>query len=358
MRLCFVTQVVDDDDAVLGFLPSWLRELATRVEELWVVTFALGKPPELPPNVRVHSLGRERGVKGLRLLLSLRRELRRAVREGGCDRVLVHMVPKYAVLAHWLGVPRRVPIYLWYTHAGVNRWLEWCEPLVVKIFTASEESLRIETPKKVVTRHGIDVAFLRPDLKGEPAPDSLLTVGRLTPSKDVGFLLEGCAALARAGIGARLEVVGDGLVPSDVAYRADMERLAAQLGIARNVRFVGAVPYRKIPSVYRSAQLFVSASRTGSVDKAVLEAMACGVPVLTSNESFRAILPPEHTFAPRDLTQFVERARAVLGWDAAERRRRGADLRAIVARDHAVGPLMSRLVSEMEEGVTSAEVRP
>jgi glycosyltransferase involved in cell wall biosynthesis len=279
--------------------------------------------------------------------LAFRREVRRAVRERGCDAVLVHMVPKYAVLARRLAVPRRIPIYLWYTHSGVNPWLRWSEPLVEKIFTASQESLTIETHKKVVTRHGIDVGFLRPEPAEAPVAGKLVTVGRFTPSKDVEFLLRATAALRASGVAATLDVVGDGLVPSDAEYRERMLALRRELGLEEAARFTGAVPYREIPPVYRRGALFASASRTGSVDKAVLEAMACGVPVLTSNASFRAILPPEHLFAERDAADFVAKAKNLLSWDPARRAREGARLRAIVERDHAVAPLMDRLVSEM-----------
>jgi glycosyltransferase involved in cell wall biosynthesis len=347
VRLLFVTQVVDDGDAVLGFLPTWLRELAARVEALTVVAFQLGAMPAFPKNVEVRTLGRERGRRGAALLLAFRSEVRRAVRERGCDTVLVHMVPKYAVLARRLAVPRRIPIYLWYTHAGVNRWLRWSEPLVEKIFTASEESLTIETHKKVVTRHGIDVGFLRPDAGQTPAAGKLVTVGRFTPSKDVEFLLRALAALRGAGARASLDVIGDGLVPSDAEYRERMLALRRELGLEEAARFEGAIPYKKIPPIYRGGAIFVSASRTGSVDKAILEAMACGTPVLTSNASFRAILPPDHIFAERSIEDFVAKAKNILGWDPARRAREGARLRAIVERDHAVAPLMDRLVSEM-----------
>ncbi len=349
MRLLFLTQVVDDEDAVLGFVPTWLRELAARVERLVVVTVRAGAMPELPSNVEVRSLGKERGVRGLPMLLAFRREMRRAVTEVRCDAVLTHMVPKYAVLARWLGVPRSVRQFLWYTHAGVNHWLLRSERIVDKIFTASEESLRIETRKRVVTRHGIDVGFLRPDPAEGFVPGRLVTVGRLTPSKDVESLLRGLAALRATGVDASLDLVGGGLVASDAGYGRAMAQLAAEIGVGDRVVFSGAIPYRHIPAVYRGAALFVSASRTGSVDKAVLEAMACGTPVLTSNESFGPLLPDRCRFPARDTGAFASRAAALLALAPEARAREGAALRAIVARDHAVGPLMDRLVAEMEE---------
>lgn len=348
MRLLVLTQVVDDDDAVLGFFPTWLRHLAARVERLVVVALRVGARPELPANVEVRSLGKERGVRGARRVLAFRREVRRAIREGRCDAVLAHMVPKYAVLARRLGVPRSVPIHLWYTHGAVDRWLRWSEPLVEKIFTASPESLRLETRKRVVTHHGIDLDYLAP-LDGERAvPGRMLTVGRFTPSKDVETLVRALGRVRGLGCDASLAVVGDGLVPGDADYARRVRALAEELGLGASVEFAGAVPYRRIAAVYRRASVFVSASATGSLDKAVLEAMACARPVVTSNESFRSLLPEPFRFAAGDAGELAEKAGRWLRAPESERAAAGAEMRAIVARDHGVGPLMERLVAEME----------
>ncbi|MFN0205436.1 MAG: glycosyltransferase family 4 protein [Planctomycetota bacterium] len=353
----FITQNVDDDDAVLGFLPTWLRELSARVEKLVIVTFQLGVMPALPKNCSIRSLGRERGAGKLALLINFRREMRAAIHEDGCDTVLAHMVPKYAVMARKLAMPRNMPLYLWYTHAGVNRWLLWCEPMVEKIFTASEESLRIATKKKVVTKHGIDIDYLCPSDDG-PVAGRLITVGRLTPSKDVGVLIEGCSQLRAKGHAVLLEIIGDAMEPGDVAYGAAMRELAKKLSAklaaeklttGEFVQFHGFVPYKQIPSVYRRANIFISASRTGSVDKAVLEAMACGSLVLTSNDSFRTILPREYIFKERDVDEFTKKAENLLNLNKEARAAAGRELRSIVARDHAVAPLMERLVREMSE---------
>ena len=45
---------------------------------------------------------------------------------------------------------------------------------------------------------------------------------------------------------------------------------------------------------YQSGDLFVNLSDTGSLDKAVLEAMACGLKILTSNEAFKSVLKEEN----------------------------------------------------------------
>lgn len=348
MKLIFITQNVDDGDAVLGFLPGWLRELAARVDKLVVITFEAGTPPSFPSNVSIRSLGRERGAGNLKLLLQLRRELKRAVKVDGCDTVLAHMVPKYAVLARWLAVPKRIPIYLWYTHAGVNRWLRWSEPMVTKIFTASEESLTIPTNKKVVTRHGINIHYLQPSPAEPPERGKLVTVGRLTPRKDVETLIRGVAALRGRNVNITLDVIGGSMAEGDDAYASRMRALCKDLKCDDIISFHGAVPYKSIAPIYRKAWIFVNASRTGSVDKAVLEAMACGSLVLTSNISFLPILRKPFRFDEGNVDDFANKAAELLQLDETARAARGAELRAIVQRDHAVAPLMERLVGEMQ----------
>ena len=65
--------------------------------------------------------------------------------------------------------------------------------------------------------------------------------------------------------------------------RTDLEALAAQLGIRNSVRFLGEVPYQRMPEVYRSSNLLVLPSRTEGVPRAVLEARSCGLPVVVSD---------------------------------------------------------------------------
>ena len=64
---------------------------------------------------------------------------------------------------------------------------------------------------------------------------------------------------------------------------SDKEYMESLKGKAK---FVGPITYLDMPRFYHSAKLFVNASTTGSLDKTVLEALACAVPVRTSNEAF------------------------------------------------------------------------
>jgi glycosyltransferase involved in cell wall biosynthesis len=94
----------------------------------------------------------------------------------------------------------------------------------------------------------------------------LLTVSRLAPEKNVGFLAD---VLDRFP-GAALAVVGDG------PQRSELEQQFA----GNNAHFVGYLKGAELAAAYASADTFVYASETETMGNVVLEAMACGCPVV------------------------------------------------------------------------------
>jgi len=67
------------------------------------------------------------------------------------------------------------------------------------------------------------------------------------------------------------------------------------------VEFLGGVPDREMLEYYRNSDLLVNLTPAGSFDKALLEAMASGCLVLTSNDSFLNILGNKYLFKEKDL---------------------------------------------------------
>lgn len=351
MRLLFLTQVVDAQDAVLGFVPRWLAGLAQHCEHVRAITLEAGDLSTLPGNVDVRVVGR-RGR--LWRWLRYRQFLREALREEGFDAVLAHMVPRYALVA--AGPARRsgARVYLWYTHAGVDRRLLAAVEAVEKVFTASPESLRVDTEKRVVTGHGIDLAHFALREEDSTARPRLLSVGRLTASKDPLTVLEALSLLAGRGRDLVLDWVGGGMTAADEAFGGEVRARVRALGLEDRVNFAGAIPYREVPDWYARSTVVVNASRTGSVDKVVLEAMASGRAVVSCNESIPPVLESlgdereRLRFSPQDAPELAARIEGLLELGAPGRADLGRRLRAIVARDHDVERLMARLVREME----------
>ncbi len=106
----------------------------------------------------------------------------------------------------------------------------------------------------------------------EGAPPVVLAVGRLTAQKDFPTLLR---AFARLPAPARLLILGEG------EQRAELEQLAQQLGIPERVQLLG---YEPNPFRYmRRASVFVLSSRYEGLPNALIQAMACGCPVVATD---------------------------------------------------------------------------
>ena len=361
MTTTIVTQVIDADDAILGFVSRWVRGLAEHVEALRVVALEVGATDDLPANVDLREIGR-RGVVGR--YLRYRSVLREALERDGYDCVLAHMVPRYALVAERPARRAGAGLYLWYTHKGVDTRLVRAVPRVDRVFTATAESLRVESPRKLVTGHGIDLCHFAPANpeaagaadggRSQGRPARVLSVGRLTPAKDPLTVIAAVSMLLARGREVELELVGAGLVSADVGYRRAVEEAIELGGLTDRVILTGSVPYPEIPAIYKRADLLVNASLTGSLDKVVLEAMATGVPVISCNDSVPAVLASlgersgELGFPPGEAAALADRMEAVLDLAPAARTALGAELRAIVARDHEVDALMARLVREMQ----------
>ena len=105
----------------------------------------------------------------------------------------------------------------------------------------------------------------------------VLTVARLVPIKNVRLLLQAVAAVRERVPDVHLVIVGDG--PELTA----LKQLAATLDIDDAVTFIGSVAHEETPAFYRAADVFALASDFDNSPNVALEAMACGLPVVTTD---------------------------------------------------------------------------
>ncbi|MBM3267050.1 MAG: glycosyltransferase [Candidatus Sericytochromatia bacterium] len=126
---------------------------------------------------------------------------------------------------------------------------------------------------------GVDLDRFSP----APAPPagSELVVGCLKPLEPVyghGDLLAALATLRgrRPDLAVRLRLAGAGYL------RADLEALAARLGLADRVEFLGRLPADDVPAFYRGLHCFVLASLSEGLAVAAEEAAACGLPIVAT----------------------------------------------------------------------------
>jgi glycosyltransferase involved in cell wall biosynthesis len=137
----------------------------------------------------------------------------------------------------------------------------------------------------------------------------LVFVGSLEqPYKGLDVLLDAVAACVGSGLDLTLSVLGDG------GYRPQLEARAAAAGIGGWVTFHGHLPAREAVARHlRKADLFVLPSRTEGLPRAMIEAMAFGLPCIGSAVGgIPDLLPPEDLVRPGDALELATRLREVL----------------------------------------------
>ncbi len=296
MKLLITTQALDRNHPVLGFFHNWVAQFSKYFERVYVICLQEGEC-DLPPNVEVFSLSKERGVSKLSYILRFYKTIWSKRKEY--DGVFVHMNPEYMLLGGLFWRILRKKTALWYTHKNVDLKLKIAEKLVNKIFTASSKSFRLESKKVETLGHGIDISkfssfensfrsYTSESERRENNENSslLISIGRISPSKNYMLMIDAVKMLLKKGIDVKLKIVGAPASPRDEDYLEELKSKIAKNNLRNAIKLTKAIPYEKIEDELRKANIFINTSETGSMDKAVLEAMSAGVFVITSNEAF------------------------------------------------------------------------
>jgi glycosyltransferase involved in cell wall biosynthesis len=307
----------------------------------------------LPANVTVRSVGKERGWSEPRRAVEFYRALVALLPRRRYDAAFAHMAPLFAAMAGPLLRARRIPLTLWYARAGAAppllRLAAWWADSIV---TPSRDSFPLAGDRVVVTGHGIDTTRFAPAPEaGPPAGFHVVSVGRIAPIKRLEVLVDAVRLVRdeRRVAALRVSLVGP-VLDGDRAYAERLRRRIDEAGLADVVALAGPVRRAEIPDHYRAAGVAVNLSDTDSVDKAVIEAMACAVPTVSANRAVAPILEAVHPrlVVPKgDAPALADRLAWLAATDPAERAALGARLRAVAVRDHSLDRLVDLLVTEV-----------
>jgi glycosyltransferase involved in cell wall biosynthesis len=239
-------------------------------------------------------------------------------------------------LAHQMFAPR-TPLVLYAWQNIVRPRAPWVRALSTVtarkasyFFCGSSEAVQVLRASgylagaEVAPMFGLDTRIFRPrsaaDLRKRLGLNEFTVgyAGRLVPEKGVNVLLHG---LARVGQPVQALVMGDG------PLRAELQRLAAALGLAERCRFVGAVNHSAVPEYLSAADVLVLPSLTTKqwkeqFGRVLIEAMGCRVPVVASDSGAipEVIGTAGRLFAEGD----AEALAAILAELAADPRQRAA----------------------------------
>ncbi|RKY08253.1 MAG: hypothetical protein DRP66_04965 [Planctomycetota bacterium] len=125
--------------------------------------------------------------------------------------------------------------------------------------------------------NGVDAERFYPDPEKKLAsPFGLLTVSRLSATKHIDLLIRSVGLLNEQGFDVQLSIAGDG------ALMYSLNNLARRLRLTDRVNFVGRVEPEDIGQLYRNSHIFVMSSTREGMSNAMLEAMASGLPIVTT----------------------------------------------------------------------------
>ena len=353
MRLMLFNLATDADDPILGFTTRWIQALAKRVEFIHVITMRAGRI-EVPENVRVYSVGKEKGYSEPRRAVEFYRLLFRILREDRIDACFSHMIPIFTILAAPVLKAKGIPIVTWYAHLSLTWILKLAHHLSDKMVASVPTAYPYRHDKLVVVGQGIDTELFCPDERIKPDnPPMILCVGRLSPVKDHPTLLK-AAALLRQEWGHPFQVVilGGPAGPQDEPYVRSLHRMVTELNLQDIVTFHPPVPMTQLPDWYRRCTVCVNLTPTGSGDKVVWEAMSCGRPCVAANGGFRETMgrwAPYLLFRHGDPEDLAQKLKNVLTIGEAKRKIMGEELRQSVLANHSLERLMERLVSIFQE---------
>ncbi len=194
------------------------------------------------------------------------------------------------LLGKWLGKPvvvsaRGTDMHTFPQYRVPRRWIKWVlreAAALVSVSAALGDSLRAlgaPAEKVSVLRNGVDLnlfapgdrAALRAEL-GLRGP-LLLSVGHLVPDKGHHLVIEALADLPQMN----LAIVGEG------PMRGELQSRAESLGVGERIVWVGNVEQQKLVKFYGAADITVLASRAEGMPNVLLESIACGTPVISSD---------------------------------------------------------------------------
>ncbi len=174
--------------------------------------------------------------------------------------------------------------------------------------------------KMSVVENGVDTdLFCPPSTKKDNGVLDFVFVGRLSLDKGVHILLEAFQKYHRTRKNSRLTLVGDGM----------LKLLVDDYDDDGSIFWLGVMKHNQIPRVLQNADVFVIPQNIGGLGLSVLEAMSCGVPVITTaiGATTRLLSPNEGILIEPENTDALIDAMRILGEDKTLRERMGANCR-------------------------------
>ncbi len=161
----------------------------------------------------------------------------------------------------------------------------------------------------MVLPNSIDTDFFKPDYD-KAVKNSIVYMGRVSYEKNIDQVIRAVSLLVDKIPDIKLTIVGDG------PEKGRLEEIADDLGIRNHIAFVGFKKGEELVEVLQRNQIFVTASKSENMPLSVLEAMACGLPIVAADSLGMPEIVRDgengYLFEPDNINDIAEKIQQIL----------------------------------------------
>ena len=285
-NLLVLNYAMDENSQVFSHQIEVVRKLADKFNQVYVITATRGVG-QVPDNVEVII---SKWIEGKRFSNSLRfvRIFLKTFKKDKNIVVFSHMTEVQSFLISPFTRLCRIKHLIWYAHASRSLAMSFNRFFVNRIVTSTEGSCPYTGSKVVAIGQAIDESVFVFKQRKFAKPYRFIHVGRLDPSKRLDKIINAFTKISSNNAPHSLKIVGDVSSNRYSRYLKMLRDHVENLSDSNDIEILKPISRKLLPGYLEDFQFFIHAFE-GSLDKSIVEATMCGMPVLTLNSEYRKI---------------------------------------------------------------------
>jgi glycosyltransferase involved in cell wall biosynthesis len=349
VKLLMIIQKLEKNDSIFAFLIDWLNELNKNVDKLYVLALYKGKY-SLEKGIEVFSMGKEKKQNKLFYLLNLYRIVLPLCWKKKINGIFVFQGGMYPFLLWIVKKLFSIKLIQWKVHSVVDSRMRWNLRAVDKVITASTTCFDQPSGKIRIVGHGVNTETFK-EVRDVKKQNLILVVGRISRIKRLREIIDIFSKLIKEKDFQhyRLEFAGIPQTEKDNLYWDELHDFVRNTGLELKVNFRGKVNFQELPRLYTQAKVSLNLGNIGSLDKVILESMACKTPAIMITPAIKDQLGEyeDLLYAENDDAALLNMIK-ILKMGDDEYNRLGNGIREIVLENHSLSSLMKKIKYEFQ----------